>query len=209
MNLKMKFGLQKTGMIQALLAQKVLKKEKRAKLRNDNCFELYIYPLVSSQIIKQSKTKTYSSNNKTTIMRNAIIALLVLCAFASLGSAVGLKKSHYNATVHAETASKGGFIGTCKSLSVSNTILKAQCGNRNGVWISTSLDLNTCFQNFNGLFSCGGGYAATGRDASVSGTVLTGTLAKRNGKWKTAQIDLNNFITNVNGELVCDCHDDS
>ena len=138
-------------------------------------------------------------------MRRAIIALLVLCAFATLGSAVQIKKSHFNATMHTEVESADKFIASCRSTTLSGSTLYADCANKSGVYGRTSLDLNGCLGNTNGVFSCGERWSVTGNSASVSGSTITATLQKKNGSWKSSTLDLDNFLSNIDGKLVCDC----
>ena len=140
-------------------------------------------------------------------MRTAII-LLVLCAFACLGSATAIKKSHvrYNSTATAQVLTKDNYDASCRSVSLSGNTLSGVCQTSNGAWKSTSFDLNTCLSNTNGIFTCGGRYGQSARGQSLTGTTLSAQLQTVSGNWMQTTVDLNDFISNINGELVCDCY---
>jgi len=140
-------------------------------------------------------------------MRTAII-LLVLCAFACLGSATAIKKSHvrYNSTATAQVLTKDNYDASCIRIFFSDNTLRATCQTSNGDWKITSLDLNTCLSNTNGIFTCGGRYGQSARGQSLSGTTLSAQLQTVSGNWMQTTVNLNNFISNINGELVCDCY---
>lgn len=143
-------------------------------------------------------------------MRTALI-LLVLCAFASFASATSLRKSHLhsNSTLEHKALTGNNFAATCRSITISRSLLSAQCQDATGVYVATStLNLNTCFSNTNGWFTCGTNYILTAaiEGYRLSGTTLYAKLKTADGyNSRSVSVDLNNNVSNINGNLQCDC----
>ncbi|KAF7368032.1 Cyanovirin-N [Mycena sanguinolenta] len=106
-----------------------------------------------------------------------------------------------------------GFTSTCTTWSAAGTILQATCFSIAGKSINSTLDLNTCFTNTEGMlaFETNGNFAAScsnishnaGNDAHGD-TAYLGALCANSGgdKFDTA-IATSTYIGNSNGVLVC------
>ncbi|KIM66722.1 hypothetical protein SCLCIDRAFT_75972, partial [Scleroderma citrinum Foug A] len=97
------------------------------------------------------------------------------------------------------------FAYTCNSSSLSGTMLTAYCQLKDGSYGWSSLDLNSCLVNTNGILYCSqnGDYGATCSSCSLSGTVLGCTCQDSQQAGQSASIDLNSCVTNNNGVLTC------
>lgn len=134
-------------------------------------------------------------------MRSAVI-VFALCAFACFASASHLRS---NATMHAKVLSRDNFSATCGVPTLSGSVLSAKCKSIAPGLVDTSLDLNNCFENRNGIFSCGYGWRNSAQDVSLYLNYLSAGLRTVTGSVVPNIIDLNNYLSNINGKLVCDC----
>ncbi len=99
----------------------------------------------------------------------------------------------------------GNFAASCNSLSLSGSALSARCYNIAGQLESTSLDLNTCITNNDGIaaFQANGGYNASCQSCALSGSVMSCKCYDIYGQLRPTSIDVNNHVSNCNGALTC------
>jgi hypothetical protein len=97
------------------------------------------------------------------------------------------------------------FAASCNGIALGGSTLSASCYNIAGQAQSTSLDLNTCVTNGNGVvsFQVNGGYGASCTGCALSGTVMSCQCYDVAGQAKPTSIDLNQGISNCNGVLTC------
>ena len=120
------------------------------------------------------------------------------------GSSVTLDfTSAGSATVSSD--SSGNFAGSCNGLSLHGSVLDASCYAISGQLEATSLDLNTCITNNDGIpaFQTNGGYAGSCSDCALNGTVLSCQCYDFFGQSRPANINVNNHVSNCNGVLTC------
>ncbi|KAJ7473273.1 Cyanovirin-N [Mycena latifolia] len=106
-----------------------------------------------------------------------------------------------------------GFTSTCATWSAAGTILQATCLSIAGSSITSTLDLNTCFTNTQGMlaFELNGNFAAScsnishnaGNDAHGDTAYLSALCANASGKKFDTAIATSTYIGNSNGVLVC------
>lgn len=137
-------------------------------------------------------------------MRTAIL-LVVLCAFACLGSATAIKKSKLRSNSTMEVLTRDNFAASCNSFSFSGSTISASCRNKGGSYVRTSYNIDDCIGNTNGVFTCGGAYSRSAQSQRLSGTVLNANLQTSNGRWVQTSVNLNSFLSNTDGKLTCDC----
>ena len=79
------------------------------------------------------------------------------------------------------------------------------CKNLKGATADFDLNLDTCFENRDGVLRKGVGFAktCTGCTMETKTTILKCTCENAQGKKVAAQVDINSFITNSDGKLTC------
>ncbi|KAJ7246491.1 Cyanovirin-N [Mycena rebaudengoi] len=117
--------------------------------------------------------------------------------------AVGVRAAPIN-----ERAANGGFTASCSNISVntSNWVLTATCRTANGGSETSSIGLNSCVANANGILVArnGGGFSASCRFIGVSNAELSAVCGTGNGGGELGStLDLNSVLTNRNGLLSC------
>ncbi|KAH7920965.1 Cyanovirin-N [Leucogyrophana mollusca] len=107
----------------------------------------------------------------------------------------------------ASSAVASDFSASCKSISLSGSILYADCRSESGNYAESALDTANCVANYDGNLSCasGGGYTGSCTDCSLeSGTTyLLCDCKNGSGGDPASLIDLNTCISNTNGALSC------
>jgi len=101
--------------------------------------------------------------------------------------------------------SSGNFAASCSGLSLQGSVLDASCYSISGQSQATSLDLNTCVTNNDGItaFQANGGYAGSCSDCALSGTYLNCQCYDFYGQSRAASINVNDHVSNCNGVLTC------
>ncbi|KAJ7875818.1 Cyanovirin-N [Mycena leptocephala] len=123
----------------------------------------------------------------------SIATLLLLSSASVLGAAVRAP----NTTI---SARDGDFAATCRTFTLfsgSNPSLDAACESEGGQFLLTTISLNECIANDNGVLACqaGGGYGGSCSTIGFSsGTVLHATCKNDAGKNVDAHLELNNCI---------------
>ncbi|KAJ7688741.1 Cyanovirin-N [Mycena rosella] len=140
----------------------------------------------------------------------SITTLLILSSASVFGAAV---LGTQNTTI--STRHDGGFGATCSGFALSgdsssNYILRASCPNNDGTVIFSSLYLNGCVANDNGVLACqkNGGYGSTcetlGFEFFGSTDVqLHANCKNSHGGISNDLLDLNKCIGNHNGQIDC------
>ena len=74
-----------------------------------------------------------------------------------------------------------------------------------GQLAATSLDLNTCITNNDGIaaFQTNGGYYGSCTNCALNGTVLSCQCYDFYGEARPTSINVNNHVSNCNGVLTC------
>jgi hypothetical protein len=108
-----------------------------------------------------------------------------------------------SASVSSDSA--GNFAASCNGVSLQGSTLDASCYNISGQLQSTSLDLNTCVTNNDGItaFQANGGYNGSCQGCSLSGTTMTCQCYDVYGQSRATSINVNNGVSNCNGALKC------
>jgi CVNH domain len=89
----------------------------------------------------------------------------------------------------------GNFSFTSQNISLSGSVLSAQCQDGNGNFENSSLDLNNVLSNNNGSFQIGGsGWFNTASNVGLDGQSLTAVLFNDNGQRIDGQINLNAWV---------------
>ncbi|KAK7056136.1 Cyanovirin-N [Favolaschia claudopus] len=106
-----------------------------------------------------------------------------------------------------------GFTGTCATWSGSGTTLQATCSAINGTQITSTLNLNNCFTNTQGIlgFQVNGNFAGSctkiahnaGNNRHGDEAWLSALCSAGNGKQFDTAIATNTYIGNSNGVLAC------
>jgi hypothetical protein len=101
--------------------------------------------------------------------------------------------------------STGNFAASCSGISLSGSVLSASCYAISGQLQPTSLDLNTCITNDDGIaaFQANGGYGGSCHGCSLHGTVMTCQCSDYFGQSRATSIDVNDRVSNCNGKLTC------
>jgi len=117
----------------------------------------------------------------------------------------------------------GTYLDSCRDVQMyrpqrPDGLLLAECRNRRGNWVVTSLRYKTCrgdITNNDGNLTCGedaaslpgGSWNATCRNPYVQGRFLYAECRTTTGRWQEATLDLRTCprgpVTNQNGRLVC------
>ncbi|KIM64762.1 hypothetical protein SCLCIDRAFT_1212824 [Scleroderma citrinum Foug A] len=94
---------------------------------------------------------------------------------------------------------------SCQNYYLSGTTLNASCRKENGQYGNTSINLNQCVTNTNGVLYCGknGDYSPTCSGCNLSGTSLDCQCKDKNQNEHSTSVDLNQCLTNNNGVLTC------
>ncbi|KAB5589433.1 hypothetical protein CTheo_7127 [Ceratobasidium theobromae] len=97
------------------------------------------------------------------------------------------------------------FYSSCNSPALqsgSNSVMQANCRKKNGVFVTTSLDLNRCLVNTNGKLGCksNGKYAQSCSNCQIIGYTLH---CNCNPGGQATQLDLNQCVGNNDGQLSC------
>ena len=96
----------------------------------------------------------------------------------------------------------GNYSKSCKAMKLNGSTLSAECKNRNGVYMNTSVNLGTCVTNSNGSLARGGGYQNSSRRCVIHrGNTLSCQSKNIQGSWKQASINLDTIIGNNNGKF--------
>ncbi|KAB5591183.1 hypothetical protein CTheo_5392 [Ceratobasidium theobromae] len=99
------------------------------------------------------------------------------------------------------------FGSTCSNIYLSGTTLTATCTKVKGSPTTTSLDLNNCIINNQGIPLCkvGGNFAASCSGCYLDSSVYTQMWCTCNGGVgpHSASIVLNNCVSNLDGVLSC------
>lgn len=104
-----------------------------------------------------------------------------------------------------EVETTGNYSKSCKGIKLAGTKLNAQCKNKKGKYIKTSLNLSSCVGNNNGKLVAGSGsYHKSSKGCKVAKNVLNCQSKNKKGKYLKASLALNTFISNINGALKCD-----
>ncbi|KAJ7359698.1 Cyanovirin-N [Mycena albidolilacea] len=117
------------------------------------------------------------------------------------------------AFVPSEVQAANGFTSSCATWSGSGTILQATCSTISGSTITSTIDLNTCFTNTQGIlaYQLNGNFAAScsnishnaGNDRHGDTAYLSALCSAANGKKFDTAIATSTYIGNSNGVLVC------
>jgi hypothetical protein len=99
----------------------------------------------------------------------------------------------------------GNFAASCAGISLQGSVLAASCYDVSGQRRSTSLDLNACVTNDDGIaaFQVNGGYAGSCQGCTLGGTVMSCHCYDYSGQSRPTFIDVNNHVSNCNGVLTC------
>jgi hypothetical protein len=98
----------------------------------------------------------------------------------------------------------GGFASSCTGIKLAGSTLSASCRDRSGRARSTSLDLNGCVTNDDGVERFqGAGYSASCTGCTLGGTTLSCQCADVSGAEQSTSLDLNGGLSNCNGVLTC------
>ncbi|KAJ7476030.1 Cyanovirin-N [Mycena latifolia] len=126
----------------------------------------------------------------------SIATLLLLSSASVLGAAV---RGAPNTTISARI--DGDFAATCRTLTIfsgSNPSLEAFCESEAGQFIRSTISLNECVANDNGVLACqpGGGYGGSCNTLGFSsGTVLHATCKNDGGANVDAHLELSEHQT--------------
>lgn len=96
------------------------------------------------------------------------------------------------------------FSNTSRNITlVGGTILRADCLQHTGIWVPSTLDLNTGIGNVNGNFVHPGRNFSTDARGTVlqNNTILSASLRMNNGNFRNAAIDLDTIVGNDDGNL--------
>jgi hypothetical protein len=101
--------------------------------------------------------------------------------------------------------SSGNFGASCTGVSLSGSVLSAHCYSIAGQLQASSLDLNTCITNSDGIaaFQVNGGYYGSCHACSLQGTVMSCQCTDYFGQSRPTSIDVNDHVSNCNGSLTC------
>ncbi|KAJ7746188.1 Cyanovirin-N [Mycena maculata] len=109
--------------------------------------------------------------------------------------------------------SDSGFSSTCATWSGSGTILTATCTSISGSMINSTLDLNDCFANTEGIlgYQVNGNFAGScsnithnsGNDLDGDTGYLSAICSAANGDKFDTAIATSNYVGNENGVLQC------
>ncbi|KAL4077904.1 Cyanovirin-N [Scleroderma citrinum] len=92
---------------------------------------------------------------------------------------------------------------SCTNYGLDGTELDASCRRDDGSYNPTSINLDNCIGNNNGVLVCGGDYSASCSGCSMSGTTLDCTCREDSGTEHGTSVNLDDCVTNNNGNLSC------
>ncbi|KAK5997585.1 hypothetical protein PT974_02948 [Cladobotryum mycophilum] len=98
------------------------------------------------------------------------------------------------------------FQATSRNYRLEGSVLYAECGNGNGSYVNSSLDLNQHIGNNDGAFwitKQTSAFYQSARDVQLQGTMLSATLRRNNGSWveEESRLDLSFCVSNIRGKL--------
>jgi hypothetical protein len=131
----------------------------------------------------------------------------VLCLSALLnGAEASVSVSDTPLLSNATQASGcGDFVASCNGISISGSILSADCKDDKGDPDFTELDLNPHLANINGVLEPGSNYieTCTSQGGSVEGSsfFIFAECRQENGNIVLASFDVDNNVANINGQL--------
>jgi hypothetical protein len=98
-----------------------------------------------------------------------------------------------------------GFKGNCNEIELNKSVLSAKCQNLKGDYASTSVNLNKCIGNRDGVMFAGWtDFYGTSRNCKLDKTILSCELKDAKGyRWPKSYFDLNDFVANEYGKLEC------
>ena len=101
--------------------------------------------------------------------------------------------------------SSGNYSASCSNTSLSGSTLSSSCYNVSGQAEATSLDLDTCITNNDGIaaFQTNGGYAGSCNGCTLSGSTMSCQCYDFYGVPRPTSINVNNHVSNCNGKLTC------
>jgi len=123
----------------------------------------------------------------------------------SIVSTLALAAIARSAPTQATTQDKA--FDSCRDISSDRAVLTATCDDGDGGFRRTTINLNDCFTNDNGVVRPvrGGNFASSCTAVIDPGDhSLSGMCAQRSGSVNWYSIDLNRFLTNREGILTCD-----
>ncbi len=99
----------------------------------------------------------------------------------------------------------GNFVASCNGISISGSILSANCKDEHGNSHFTKLDLNPHLANINGVLEPGSNYIKTctpeGGSEEGSSFIIFARCKKENGNVVPTSFNVNNNVANINGKL--------
>ena len=139
--------------------------------------------------------------DNTNKMKFAIFAVAIIYLLSVTVS----RKAHHKK--HRRSMTSQNFSASCTGTSfiAASSTLKSGCKNLKGATADFDLNLDTCFENRDGVLRKGVGFAktCTGCIMETKTTILKCTCENAQGKKVAAQVDINSFITNSDGKLTC------
>ncbi|KIM64767.1 hypothetical protein SCLCIDRAFT_1212835 [Scleroderma citrinum Foug A] len=116
----------------------------------------------------------------------ALSTAIILAALSTRGSADSLSDWSYS----------------CQSYYLSNPVLYASCRKENGQYDNTSINLDQCVTNTNGVLYCGtnGDYSPTCSGCYLSGTALACNCKDDSQNEHSTSIDLSTFNAAKRGD---------
>jgi hypothetical protein len=140
---------------------------------------------------------------KTTLL--AVAGVLCLSALLN-GAEASVSVSDTPLLINATQASGcGNFVASCNGISISGSILSADCRDEEGNSDFTQLDLNPHLANINGVLEPGSDYIETctsqGGSEEGSSFIIFAQCRQENGNIILTSFNVNNNVANINGEL--------
>ena len=95
------------------------------------------------------------------------------------------------------------FSASSKDISITQTTLHAECRKRDGTYVPSSLELNTCIENKEGalVWANQGNFGNSANNITLRGVILEADCRKTIGMYVSASINLDERITNDDGVL--------
>jgi hypothetical protein len=95
-----------------------------------------------------------------------------------------------------------GFAESCRNAIMHGGVLHAECFTVTGEVRNSSINLDECLGNSDGVFRWGWeNFSASAQDVRLDGTFLHARLATVSGEWRSACTDLQAQIRNIEGKL--------
>lgn len=93
---------------------------------------------------------------------------------------------------------------TCSKFKLNGSFFSATCTKRNNSLKNTSIDLNNCIFDYDGMMMEGGNnYRLNCAECYLKKSVLTCKCLRRSGRIIDSSIDLAKFVSNFDGALQC------